>query len=114
MSLRSTTLRSVRSAIRTPRTGPISFRAFATESKTLKREIISEKQVPVTAFKPDGTNSVGGTSTPHHFNIPVGAKSGNVAEPTEAVIPLTRAIYEKLPATLQKMTVMDKVVIVTG
>lgn len=105
---------ALRAAFRTVRVAP-TFRAFATESKALKREIISEKQIPVTAFKPDGPSSHGGIATPLHFKIPVGgAKLDPVAEQPQAVTPLSKAMYAKLPATLQKMTVMDKVIIVTG
>jgi hypothetical protein len=38
-----------------------------------------------------------------------------VVEPVpEKVVPLTRATYNQMPPQLQKMTLMDKVVIVTG
>lgn len=116
MSLARSSL--VRSIAQLGRRAPVTTskavvaRYYATESKNLKREIISEKQVPVTAFKPDSANSTGST-TPHHFTIPVVA-SKPVAEPTEAVTPLTHAAYAQLPATLKKMTVFGKIVIVTG
>jgi hypothetical protein len=32
----------------------------------------------------------------------------------EKVTPLTRAIYDKMPHAMQKMTLMDKVVVITG
>lgn len=112
---RSSLVRSLQTAARrSPLAAPKAVRAFASESKNLKREIISEKQIPVTAFKPDGANASTGTSQPHHFTIPVGRGEKQAAEPSSAVTPLTPAMYAKLPSTLQKMTVMGKVVIVTG
>ena len=33
---------------------------------------------------------------------------------TDKVVPLTRAIYNQMPYQLQKMTLMDKVVVITG
>lgn len=114
---RSVLGRSLQSAVRTPRAAAVTqaLRLYTTESKNLKREIISEKQVPVTAFQPDGPSSLGGTSTPHHLKVPVGSvKSDAAAEPTPALTPLSQDLYAKLPATVQKMTVMGKVVIVTG
>jgi hypothetical protein len=39
---------------------------------------------------------------------------GASAEQVEKVVPLTRAVYNQMPPHLQKMTLMDKVVVVTG
>lgn len=91
-----------------PRTSVVAARSMATESKSLKREI-SEK-VPATIF--DAENA---SNAPQHVSLPVGAKSAPAAvESVASVTPLTQAIFDKLPASLQKMTVMHKVVIITG
>ena len=43
------------------------------------------------------------------------SEQGAAVEPmSEKVVPLTRAMYNQMPPQLQKMTLMDKVVVVTG
>ena len=58
-----------------------------------------------------------GSSHGQQYSIPV-RKDPKVEVPAEdhadRVVPLTQAVFQRLPATLQKMTVMGKVVIITG
>lgn len=73
-----------------------------------KREVIAEKQIPVAEYV---------NHSPKHSSIPVrddpDVEVPHREEP-KTVQPLTREMYEKLPKALQKLTVMDKVIIITG
>ena len=46
--------------------------------------------------------------------VTVGGHAEAAAPEVEKVTPLSRAVYDTLPVNMQKMTLMDKVVIVTG
>lgn len=59
-------------------------------------EIISEREVPTSSY-------AGGEA--QHSTIKV---------KDEVVVPLTREIYDRMTPSMQKMTLMDKVVMVTG
>lgn len=118
MSVARTTIgRTLHQAARRAPVGgvAVTFRAYATESKNLKREIVSEKAIPVTAFKDASANSTSpGTASPVHFTIPVRGSKPAAESPSLPVTPLTKDLFSRLPPTVQKMTVMGKVVIVTG
>ncbi len=93
-------------------------RPISTSARLYKpREIISEKEIPVSSYTPDGTGTATGSSGAQRSSIPV-RPDPTIEVPvetnTEKLVPLTKAVYDKLPGTLQKMTVMDKLVIVTG
>ena len=95
---------------------PVQLRAFSVASRlSAKNEVIKETEVPVSIYSPDGKST---SANPDHFNIPV--KGGAAAEvsaedPDNAdVIPLDPKVYKSMPPTLQKMSVMGKVIIVTG
>lgn len=114
-TVRNTIARASRTAIRpsttTSFTKPLSISArLLSESSApkSKREIIAEKNVPVAEY----TNHNAKRTT-----IPV-RDDPEIEVPVETepkiVKPLTREMYEKLPKALQKLTVMDKVVIITG
>ena len=57
-------------------------------------------------------------STSDHFSIPVNRDDAKPKpfppEEDADIIPLTKKVYNDMPPTLQKMSVMGKVVIVTG
>jgi hypothetical protein len=58
---------------------------------------------------------VASSSSVDHFKIPV--QPGTSGEPTpeeDAVQPLQNKVYSQMPRTLQRMTVKDKVIIITG
>jgi hypothetical protein len=92
-------------------------RALGTAATLKKREVIAEKEVPVSSYTPDGRGTMSGTSHGQQYSIPV-RKDPKVEVPSEdhadRVVPLTQSAFQRLPATLKKMTVMGKVVIVTG
>ena len=103
---------ATRSAIFTQAARPLS-----TTARLYKREIISEKEIPVSSYTPDGKGSLTGSAAGEQYSIPVRRDptievQSETAE--EKVTPLTKAVYEKMPPTMQKMTVYGKVVIVTG
>ncbi|KAL2886760.1 putative d-arabinitol 2-dehydrogenase protein [Ceratocystis lukuohia] len=82
-----------------------------------KNEIVREKEVPVSVYASDGKGSNSASSD--HFTIPVkatGAPTGTPAPPVadDNVAPLTQAQYDSLPKTMKSMSLMGKVVIVTG
>lgn len=73
-----------------------------------KREVIAEREIPAAEYKDHGAKR---TSIPVRDDPEIEVPHEN--EP-KTVKPLTREQYEKLPKALQKLTVMDKVVIITG
>lgn len=89
--------------------------AFSVSAGRLKSEVIKETEVPVSVYNPDAKGVA--SSSSDHFSIPV--KNGArppvpVAEEEEAVTPLEEKVYKQMPRTLQKMSVMGKVIIITG
>lgn len=113
---------SVRSAARAT-SKPIAYRLpfqaralSMTASLASKRtEVIRETEVPVSIYSPD---SKGISASPDHFSIPVNGnaqQAATAADPeSEEVVPLDPKVFKSMPPTLQKMTVMGKVIIVTG
>lgn len=95
---------------------PAAQRTFAKTAFRAKSDVVRETEVPVSNYSPDAKGS--GASSSDHYSIPVNREK---AQPTPLpsaedadVVPLTREVYESMPPMMQKMTVMDKVVIVTG
>ncbi|KAK3941681.1 short-chain dehydrogenase/ reductase [Diplogelasinospora grovesii] len=89
--------------------------AFSTSGRYRKSEVIKETEVPVTVYTPDPK----GAASSEHFSIPVQPGSQvPVPEPAveedENVNPLEEKVYNQMPRTLQKMSVMGKVIIITG
>ena len=74
-------------------------------------EPINEKEIPRSTYAP------GSTVQRSTINVEESAKSvsgdSTVAVP-EKVVPLTRGVFDMMPRQMQKLTLMDKVVIVTG
>ena len=113
-SIRNNAARVARSAMRPTTTNltkatSISARMM-TESAApkSKREVIAEKQIPVAEYV---------NNSPKRSTIPVRDDPDvevPLPEKPKAIKPLTREMYEKLPKALQKLTVMDKVIIITG
>lgn len=95
---------------------PVATRAFNNSAIRFKSDVVRETEVPVSVYSPDAKGQP--TSTSDHFSIPVSrenAKPVPINEVEEGdVVPLTTKVYETLPPTMQKMSIMDKVVIVTG
>jgi hypothetical protein len=92
-------------------------RSISTSSELKKREIISEKEIPNSSYTADGKGTLSGSGAAQHSTIPV-RPDPTINVPGEAdaekVVPLTKAVHSKMTPTMQKMTVMDKVVIITG
>lgn len=112
-SIRNNAARVARSAMRPSanitKATSISAR-FLNESAApkSKREVIAEKQIPVAEYV---------NNSPKRSSIPVRDDPDvevPLPEQPKSVKPLTREMYEKLPKALQKLTVMDKVIIITG
>lgn len=109
-----------RSALRvvaraTPRTGRVApalankaFQAsYVSNSKNDRADpLVPQSEVPLSSYA-DGAVE--------RSTVTVGSSINETPIPeAEVVTPLTRAIYNSMPANLQKMTLMGKVVIVTG
>lgn len=99
-----------------PRVVPAATRAFQKSAVRMKSDVVQETEIPVSVYSTDAKGS--GQSSSDHFSIPVSREN---AKPTpmptegeETVTPLTQKVYDTLPPTMQKMSIMDKVVIVTG
>lgn len=98
------------------RATPIT-RAFTNSAIRYSSDVVRETEVPVSVYAPDSKGS--GTSSSDHFSIPVSREN---AKPTpfptgpenDDVVPLTQKVYNSMPPMMQKMSIMDKVVIVTG
>lgn len=97
---------------------PVQSRAFSVAAPrfTKKNEVIKETEVPVSIYSPDGK---GAASSPDHFSIPVKPASQPAVAPVEDVenedvVPLDPKVYKAMSPTMQKMSVMDKVIIITG
>ncbi|KAI0129594.1 short-chain dehydrogenase [Xylariales sp. AK1849] len=100
-----------------PRAVPVVTRAFTNSAIRMKSDVVQETEVPVSVYAPDAKGT--GTSSSDHFSIPVSREN---AKPTpfptdpenDKVTPLTQKVYNTLPPMMQRMSIMDKVVIVTG
>lgn len=107
----------VANASRTPvfRAIPAS-RTFSLSAARLKSDVVQETEVPVSVYSPDSKGAAGSTSD--HFSIPVNRDDAKPkpfpAEEDGDIIPLTKKVYADMPPMMQKMSVMDKVVVVTG
>ncbi|GAB1315736.1 Bacilysin biosynthesis oxidoreductase bacc [Madurella fahalii] len=89
--------------------------AFSVSAGRMKSEVIKETEVPVSVYNPDAKGVA--SSTSDHFSIPV--KNGSrvptpIAEEEDAVSPLEEKVYRQMPRTMQRMSVMGKVIIITG
>lgn len=104
---------------------PVAHRAFSSTAQRAafnvsasrkKSEVIKETEVPVSVYSPDAKGVA--SSNSDHFKIPVqpAAQPAPVApaEEDDAVTPLQDKVYRQMPRTLQKMSVMGKVIIITG
>lgn len=89
--------------------------AFSLSARNLKSEVIKETEVPVTVYSPDAKGVA--SSNSDHFSIPVKPTPiapEPITDKTDQVTPLDEKVYRQMPRTLQKMSVMGKVIIVTG
>jgi hypothetical protein len=104
--------------------GPLLTRAarpLSTTARLAKREIISEREIPVSSYTPDARGSISGSAAVdagEHYSIPVRRDPVIEVHANQAdehcVQPLTRRVYDSMPPTMQKMSVKGKIVIVTG
>ena len=81
----------------------------------MKSDVVRETEVPVSVYAPDAKGAA--SSTSDHFSIPVprdSVKPQPISEDPTDVVPLTQKVFSTLPPTMQKMSIMDKVVVVTG
>lgn len=105
-----------RPIITRPATSSVAQRAaFSVSASRMKSEVIKETEIPVSVYSPDAKGVA--SSNSDHFKIPVqpGAVAPEAAaEDQETVAPLQEKVYRQMPRTLQKMSIMGKVVIVTG
>jgi len=89
--------------------------AFSISARNFKSEVIKETEVPVSVYNPDSKGVA--SSNSEHFSIPVKAGSRApepLVEEEDKVAPLEDRVYRQMPRTLQKMSVMGKVIIITG
>ncbi|KAG9238900.1 putative D-arabinitol 2-dehydrogenase [Amylocarpus encephaloides] len=98
-----TALRATRGIARAT-AGPsnVTRATFTAETKRRNIEVISEKEVPSVSF--DGGEA-------RQSILHVGEKT---ASDPSRVMPLTREAFNRMPATMQKGSIMGKVVIITG
>ncbi|KAK4105236.1 NAD(P)-binding protein [Parathielavia hyrcaniae] len=92
--------------------------AFSVSAGRMKSEVIKEMEVPVTVYSSDAKGTASSNSA-DHFSIPVKAGAAAPAAqtadaPEDAVTPLQDKVFRQMPRTMQKMSIMGKVVIVTG
>jgi NAD(P)-dependent dehydrogenase (short-subunit alcohol dehydrogenase family) len=92
-------------------------RAFSVSpAQPKKTEVIKETEVPVSVYAPDSKGVASANSD--HFSIPVKPAVSVTTPPQESesekVVPLDARIYRSMPPTMQKMSVMGKVIVVTG
>lgn len=82
-------------------------RAFSASTKLWEPadELVSASEIPHSSYK---------AGKVQRSTIVVREGEGALAEQVDKVIPLTRAVYNQMPPHMQKMTLMDKVVVVTG
>ncbi|KAB5566619.1 hypothetical protein GE09DRAFT_1171670 [Coniochaeta sp. 2T2.1] len=94
-------------------------RAFLSGSTApRKSEVIKETEIPVSVYTPDakGVHQPGSD----HTSLPVRRNPQGPPPPVEeeevmkTVEPLSDEVYSKMPVTMQKMSVKDKVIIITG
>ncbi|KAJ2993780.1 hypothetical protein NUW58_g1737 [Xylaria curta] len=106
------------SATRTPvfRVNAAAQRAFSISAARPKTDVVQETEVPVSVYSPDSKGAAGSTSD--HFSIPVNRDD---AKPKpfpprggRRCHSLTKKVYGDMPPMMQKMSIMDKVVVVTG
>lgn len=95
---------------------PAAQRAFSLTSVRSRSDVVRETEIPVSVYSPDSKGAAGSTSD--HFSIPVNRDDAQPKpfpppEDTE-VIPLSKSVWRQMPPTMQKMSIMDKVVIITG
>lgn len=88
---------------------------FTVSARPRKSEVIKETEVPVSVYNPDAKGVA--SSSSDHFSIPVQSSfkaPEPAAEPEDQVTPLDDKVFKQMPRTLQKMSVMGKVIIITG
>jgi NAD(P)-dependent dehydrogenase (short-subunit alcohol dehydrogenase family) len=112
-AVRSSILRASRAAARSNPSvvARIAYRPISTTTTDKQREVISEKNIPVASYT--DSNKAG---EPQRTSIPVRPNPDieTKADEAEPNGPITKALFNKLPKNLQKMTVMDKVILITG
>jgi hypothetical protein len=92
---------------------------FSKKRPLKKSEVIKEEEIPVSVYSPDA-KGVGSANAADHFTVPVPQDAkANLAdpadeEPMQTVTPLDASVFKSMPRTMQSMTVMDKVIIITG
>lgn len=95
-------------------------RALSTSGPQLKKtEVIKETEVPVSVYTPD-SKGVASSNTGDHFSIPVKGVAPVTTPPQELeqteekISTLAPNVFRSMPPTMQKMSVMGKVIVVTG
>ena len=91
--------------------------ALSVSARRLKSEVIKENEVPVSVYSPDSKGASSANSD--HFSIPVRPGAAQPSEKTaayteEGIAPITPKMFSQMPKTMQKMSVMGKVIVITG
>jgi hypothetical protein len=77
---------------------------------------VAEKEIPVSSYTPDGRGPLTGSAA-QQYSIPA-RDDPTIEVPggagVEKVVPLTKTVYRHMSPTMQKLSLMDKVAIVTG
>ena len=76
--------------------------SFATSAKLRADGFNPQREVPVSTY-------AGGEVQRSTITVTSNADAGN-----DGIKPLTREVFNSMPGNMQKMTLMDKVVIITG
>ena len=79
--------------------------SFVTGAKLRNAEVISASEIPHASYK---------SGSVKRNTIPVGENTVDPPIEPKPVTPLNHAAFKAMTPTMQKMTLMDKVVVVTG
>ena len=93
---------------------PAAQRSFSrTAAARSRRDGGGEGEIPVSSYAPGAKGAAAG-SIPVNRASAAGKPAPIDAEEDGDVTPLSQQVYSTMPPTMQKMSVMGKVVIVTG
>jgi hypothetical protein len=115
-ALRSSILRATKSITQGNAALFKAARPLSTTSHLYRREVVAEKEIPVSSYTPDGKGPLTGSAAQQYsipvrddpsINVPGGADA-------EKVVPLTNTVYRHMSPTMQNLSLMDKVAIITG
>ena len=91
---------------------PAAQRSFSRTAAARSRRDGGDGEIPVSSYAPGAKGAAG--SIPVNRASATGRPAPIDAEENGDVTPLSQQVYSTMPPTMQKMSVMGKVVIVTG